>query len=166
MPRIQSTGETLPAPPRGAVTPPPTRFARFARLSATYAGLSSTRTYVLGLVGRSCQYLFGSFQITQRRTYGYRFAAAYAKFANELGLVGAQFAARPPFAQRGAPTSVTTGAMPRARSPPSRTSPADQRYAGSRCDVGFAGRFAAISSQRRLTRTTSTPSASTWSSRS
>ncbi len=70
MPRIQSTGETLPDPPRGAVTPPATRFARFARLSAAYAGLSRNFVYVAGLVGRSCQYLFGSFQITQWRTHG------------------------------------------------------------------------------------------------
>ena len=110
--------------------------------------------------------MFGSFQITQRRTYGYRWRPRRRSSRTSSG-------SSAPSSRRGrrspsaaSPTSVTTGAIPRARRPPSRTSPAAQRYAGSRCDDGFAGRFAAISFQRRLTRTTSTPSASTWSRRS
>jgi hypothetical protein len=89
MPRIQATGETPPALPRGAVTPPPTFALGLAAWIAAYAGLSSFATYVAGLVGISQRRWFGSFQTSHRRTQGYRSAAAVAKPAMLVPLVGA-----------------------------------------------------------------------------
>jgi hypothetical protein len=103
MPRIHCTGDTPPAEPRGAVTPPPTRTPALERWMAAYAGLSSLVTYVPGLVGRSQRRWFGSFQISQSFTHGYRVAAAAAKAAKDDPETGAQLGERPPFAQRGVP---------------------------------------------------------------
>src|SRR5919109_3364584 len=63
IPWIQSTGETPPAFPRGAVTPPPTWAPRCTAWIAAYAGLSSRVVYTIGEVGRSQRRWFGSFQI-------------------------------------------------------------------------------------------------------
>jgi hypothetical protein len=100
---------------RGEVTPPPTTLRRLARWSIRYAGFNTCRTYSFGDTGRAKSGVFGSFQIVQSRTHGYRFAAAYAKLAKPLR--GSQFGVRPPFDQRGAPQSVTSAAIPCARRP-------------------------------------------------
>jgi hypothetical protein len=70
MPSIQSTGETPPVAPRGAVTPPATWDPGLTAWIAAYAGFRSFVTYVAGVVGRSQRRWFGSFQIVQSRTYG------------------------------------------------------------------------------------------------
>jgi hypothetical protein len=60
---MKSTGETPPAPPRGAVTPPATRAALLIDLMARYPGLRRRSTYVSGDAGFNQIRLFGSFQI-------------------------------------------------------------------------------------------------------
>ena len=44
MPRMKSTGDIPPLPPRGAVTPPPIMSERLTCLIARYAGLSRRLT--------------------------------------------------------------------------------------------------------------------------
>ena len=117
MPRMKSTGDIPPAPPRGAVTPPATRSRRSTALIAAYATFSRV-VYRRADTGRRNIRLFGSFQIVQWRTSSrYRLAAARANEANHHLLRGAQFGLRPAFAQRGVPHMVTIGAIPRAFRP-------------------------------------------------
>ena len=81
------------------------------------------------------------------RTNGYRLAAAYAKSANVRESFGAAFGLALPFAQRGAPYSVTSGSMPRACNPLSTSSAAFQWYAGSFDARARSGRVGATWSQ-------------------
>src|SRR5829696_5688250 len=126
IPRRNATGESPPTFPRGAVTPPATLFARERALSEAYAGLSSRVTYVRGETGLSHRRWFASFQTVHSWIHGYRAEAAYAKLAKSVPRVGATCQARPPFAQRGVPSSVRTTPTRRAWRPRSTRSGTSQ----------------------------------------
>src|SRR5207248_1889943 len=82
------------------------------------------------------------------------------------GRGGAKFGVRPPFAQPGVPTRVTTGVRPYRRRPRRTRSERRQSYARSLGEVGSAGRRGATSFQWSVNRTSGTPSrlnvASRW----
>src|SRR5215210_2335969 len=137
MPRMKCTGERPPVEPRGAVTPPPTFAPLVALWIAAYAGLRSDCVYVRAEVGRSQRRWFGSFQISQCFTNGYRLAAFAAKPANVVLERGTQFGEWPPFAQRGVPQSVTTGTSPRSCRPRRIASERFQEGAPRRDSISF-----------------------------